>query len=92
MRSERSKGCSQNLYSTGFAAPASCRLLESLSRACRRDVAPSALAEGVSIRDRALADDMNFHTNVEPLPRLFRGVDGEVERDSQSEAGAVSER
>ncbi len=26
MRSERSKGLAENLYSTGFVAPASCRL------------------------------------------------------------------
>ena len=38
------------------------------------------------------ADDVDSYTHFERLPRLFRGVDRKAERDSKSEARAVSKR
>jgi hypothetical protein len=67
MRSERSKGLAENLYSTGLGG------FDAGSHA------PSA-------------DNVDSHTHFERLPRPLRSVHRNFERDSQSEARAVSQR
>src|SRR5580693_3221055 len=78
MRSERSKGSGENLYSTGFAAPASCR---PVPRACL------SLPKGRL--SSALADDVNSHTHFELLPTLFCRIYRDLERDPKRKARAV---